>query len=295
MKFLFQTFILLIKTILLLINLNLYFQNMKIKLIDSHAHLDKDSSSEYFFNIIKNSIDNNISSILAINTKISEFDKLYNLVKDYKSIWCSIGEHPCNINKNNIPSKKLILSKINDKVIGIGETGIDLYYTKNEINSQFEAFNNHIEASAETGLPLIIHLRNSEQELMNLLQNKNKQKKLNVVMHCFTGSYELLKKCLDNDFYISISGIITFKKSYELQDIVKKIPLNRLLLETDSPFLAPVPKRGKKNEPSYLIYTAEYLSSLLNIDFIELSSKTNDNFYNLFTKAIKYERIIYED
>ena len=264
-------------------------------LIDSHAHLDFKNLRSQFSKVVNNAIDNNISSILTINTKLDDFNNLYNLIKNYKSIWCSVGEHPCNINKKNIPSKDKILSYINEKVIGIGETGIDLHYSLNELDQQFESFKNHIDASLETNLPIIIHLRDSENELMNFLINENKKHKLKVIMHCFTGSKLLLKKCLENDFYISISGIITFKNSIELQQTIKNIPLNRLLIETDSPFLSPVPKRGKINEPANIYYIAMFLSELLDLKYQYLISLINDNFYKIFTKAIKYERIVYEN
>ena len=263
-------------------------------LIDSHAHLDSDLLFPNFKSIIKNTNDNKISSILSINTKLTNFNIWYELIKNYKSIWCSVGEHPNYINANNIPTTKNILNLINEKVVGIGETGIDLYYSLDQIDFQFQAFKNHIDASIISNLPLIIHIRNSENELIDFLIKENKNNKLNVVIHCFTGSDNFLTKCLDNDFYISISGIVTFKKSINLQNTIKRIPLNKLLIETDSPFLSPVPKRGKTNEPSYLKFTANFLSSLLNIYYEDLCSITSENFYNLFTKAIKYERISYE-
>ena len=264
-------------------------------LIDSHAHLDFKDISLDFDNIIKNAIKNDIASILSINTKLKDFNKLYNLIKNYKSIWCTVGEHPCNINKANIPSKEKILSYINEKVIGIGETGLDLYYSSENIEYQFQSFKNHIDASLDANLPLIIHLRNSENDLMNFLIKENKKNKLKVIMHCFAGSFDLLNICLDNDFYISISGIVTFRNAKNLQTVIKNIPINRLLIETDSPYLTPVPYRGKTNEPSYIRHTALFLSSLLNIDFEYLSKTTTDNFYNIFTKAIKYESIVHEN
>ena len=263
-------------------------------LVDSHAHLDFEEISSNFHNIIKNANINNISSILAINTRLENFNKLYKQIKNYKSIWCSIGEHPCNINIDNIPTKDKILSYINDKVIGIGETGIDLYYTDKNIEHQFVSFKNHIDASIEAKLPLIIHLRNSENELMNFLVQENKKNELKVVMHCFTGTEKLLKKCLDNNFYISLSGIVTFNNSKNLQNLIKTIPIDKIIIETDSPFLSPVPYRGKRNQPSYIYNTAIFLSSLLNINFEEFANITTNNFYKIFTKATKYERIVYE-
>tara|TARA_Y100001970_G_C14131015_1_gene801706 strand:+ start:561 stop:1358 length:798 start_codon:yes stop_codon:yes gene_type:complete len=263
-------------------------------LIDSHAHLDLLSKSVDFKTIIVNAIKQNITSILSINTEINKFDELDSMIKNYKSIWLSIGEHPCNINKNNIPNTNNIISKINKKVIAIGETGIDLYHNKDNFKSQVLSLENHIEASIISKLPIIIHQRESEKELIDLLSNINKKNKIDVIMHCFTGSTDFLYKCLDNEFYISISGIVTFKKAYLIQKLLKEIPIKRLLIETDSPYLSPVPYRGKLNEPANLIYTAKYISSYINMDFNDFIDKINKNFYRLFTKAIKYERIEYE-
>lgn len=265
-------------------------------LIDSHAHLDFKNLSINLKKIVFNANEKNISSILSINTKINEFQNLYNLIKNYKSIWCSIGEHPCNINNNNVPTiEKILKHTDNNKVIAIGETGLDFYHSTDFKSYQYESLLNHIEASYISNLPIIIHQRNSENELLEYLIKENKNKKLKVLMHCFTGNRDYLFKCLDNDFFISLGGIVTFKNSIDLQNLIPNITLSKLLVETDSPFLTPVPFRGKVNEPANVFYVMEFISSLLKIKFDNLANIINQNFYQLFTKAIKYEKIEYEN
>ena len=233
-------------------------------MIDSHCHLFFDSLKNNFSKIIERSINNNITSILSINTKMEDFDEHYNLIKYYKSIFISCGQHPEHItNKNIISTEDIILTcNNNEKVIGIGETGIDLYHSSEHKKSQYRSFENHIEASYDTSLPLIIHQRNSENEIMDVLNNYQKNKPLNVVFHCFTGTKNLRNFCLENNFFISLSGIITFKNANELREVIKSIPLSLLVCETDSPFLSPVPYRGKINEPSYVHYVGKYLAEL---------------------------------
>ncbi len=254
-------------------------------MIDSHCHLNFKKLSENFKNIIINSKKNNITSILSINTKPEDFVDHLNLIKDYNSIYLSYGLHPSNVKSlNQIKNYNFDEYCNNEKVIGIGETGIDLYQNDKYLKEQTLVFETHIEASIKHSLPLIIHQRNSENEIMDILKNY-KSNSLKIVFHCFTGSNKLLNFCLDNDYYISISGIITFKNASELRDIVKNIPLKSILVETDSPYLAPEPMRGKVNEPSFVKYTGEYLSNFFNVSFEEFEKITDNNFFNLFTKA----------
>ena len=261
-------------------------------MIDSHCHLNFKNLKNNIDTIINNAIKNDIKSILSINTDPEEFYEHYNLIKDYKSIFISYGLHPENVSKNKNISKNLILENTkNEKVIGIGETGLDFYHSNEFIKEQYESFEAHIESSIETNLPLIIHQRNSENQIMEVLKNYQKKYNLRVVLHCFTGSAKFKNFCLDNDYYISLSGILTFKNANELREVIKEIPLSSLLIETDSPFLSPVPFRGKVNEPSYVKYIAEYLSKMINKPLNEIIEITNENFYKLFTKAIRYNKI----
>jgi len=254
-------------------------------MIDSHCHLNFKKLSENFENIIKNSKQNNITTILSINTKPEEFKEHFNLIKNYNSIYLSYGLHPSEVKSSNqINLKNFDIFCNNAKVIGIGETGIDLYYSNQYLKEQIKVFETHIEASIIHSLPIIVHQRNSEKEIIDILKNY-KSNNLKLVFHCFTGSNQLLNFCLDNDYYISISGIITFKNAANLRNIIKHAPLQSILIETDSPFLTPEPMRGKINEPSFVRFTAEYLSNFFELSLEEFEKITDNNFFNLFTKA----------
>ena len=261
-------------------------------MIDSHCHLNFENIIKDFNNIIKRARENGITAILSINTKPNEFDSHYQLIKNYKSLFLSCGLHPGNVNSINIPTVSDLKSYCEyEKVIGIGETGLDFFHSTEHKSNQYQSFENHIECSYETNLPLIIHQRNSEKEIIDVLNNYQKSKPLKVVFHCFTGSKKLRSFCLDNEFYISLSGIITFKNANDLREVVSDFPLQQILIETDSPFLAPVPFRGKVNEPSYVKYICEYLSDFYNISQKKFNGITDNNFYKLFSKAIRYNEI----
>ena len=261
-------------------------------MIDSHCHLYFDNLKNDLENIIIRAKNNKISAILSINTKPDEFKDHYLMIKNYKSIFISYGLHPSYVNENNIVNRhELIESCNNDKVIGIGETGLDFFHSEQYKKEQIISFENHIECSIKTKLPLIIHQRNSEKQIIDIINTYNNETPLKVVFHCFTGSYKLIKFCLDNDFYISLSGIVTFKNAQNLRNIIRNFPLNKILVETDSPFLTPEPNRGKTNEPSFIKFTAEYLSNFYKIPFEKFINLTDNNFYKLFSKAIRYNEI----
>lgn len=258
-------------------------------MIDSHCHINFESLSNNLIEIINNAKNNNITSILSINTDPDNFSNHYNLIKNYKSIFISYGLHPENVSsKKSLTKDNIIKNLTKDKVIGIGETGLDFYHSLEFKKEQYINFENHIEASIESNLPLIIHQRNSENEIIEVLKNYQKQKDLKVVFHCFTGSENLKKFCLDFGYYISLSGIVTFKNANDLREVIKDVPLSSILIETDSPFLAPVPMRGKTNEPSFVKHIAEYLSNLYLVSFEKFIQTTDNNFYDLFSKATRY-------
>tara|TARA_B100000686_G_C16705121_1_gene925788 strand:- start:88 stop:879 length:792 start_codon:yes stop_codon:yes gene_type:complete len=261
-------------------------------MIDSHCHLNFDYLRDNLSNIISNAKKNHITSILTINTDPSEFLDHYALIKNYKSIYISYGLHPNYVTDKKLTSKEEIIKfSTNKKVIGIGETGLDFFHSDTLKKEQIKVFEEHIEASISTNLPIIIHQRNSENEIIEILKSYLKKYSLKVVFHCFTGTNNLKKFSLDNGFYISLSGIITFKNAKELRDIIKDIPLSSILLETDSPYLSPEPYRGKKNEPSFVKHIGEYLSNFFNIPIADFINQTDDNFYKLFSKAIRYNEI----
>ena len=254
-------------------------------MIDSHAHLDFKLIADNLDNIINNSKKNKLTSILSISTHPEKFNDHIKLISKYDGIYISYGLHPCNVNSAD---QNLILDFDkhcnNPIVIAIGETGIDLYQSKNFLKEQTFIFEKHIEASIKYNLPLIIHQRNSEKEIIDILKNYLNLN-IKVVFHCFTGSPNLIQFCLENNFYISLSGIVTFKSANELRKTIKNFPLRLILIETDSPFLAPVPMRGKTNEPSYVKYTAKYLANYFDLDLRKFIEITDNNFFHLFNKS----------
>ena len=253
-------------------------------MIDSHCHLDHDPLFSNIGEIIKKSKNVGLKKILTICTTIESFENIKNILKLDDIIFGTFGIHPHETEKNDV-SKNLIISNINmnQKLIGVGETGLDFHYNHSKKQKQIDSFKKHIEASIELNLPLIVHSRNAENETFEIL-NAYKDQKTKILMHCFTGSYEFFKKMEKLNSYFSASGIITFNNSKDLQYTFSKIPNNRLLIETDSPFLAPVPMRGKKNEPSFIKYTVEKLADIKNINVSEMIKLTTKNFNNLFFK-----------
>ena len=257
-------------------------------MIDSHCHLDFPEIKKNFNKIIQNSKKNNLKIILTINTDPRVFEEHLNLINDYENIYISYGLHPCNINSTSNFSVEHILSICkNKKVIAIGETGLDFYHSVDFKDKQVEIFENHINSSVINKLPLIVHQRKSEKEIIDVLNNYKNNLSIPMVFHCFTGSEKLLNFCIENNYYISLSGIVTFKNANKLRDIIKEVPLDKLLIETDSPFLAPVPMRGKINEPSFVKYTYQFLSNFFKIPIDDFIKLTDNNFYKLFSKVKK--------
>ena len=251
-------------------------------MIDSHCHLDHEPILNNLVDVIKRSKETGISKLLTICTTLDSFEIIKSIVKKDQIIYGTYGIHPHETN-NNIVDKKTIIKSVNEneKIIGIGETGLDFFYNNSDKFRQVESFKAHIEAALELDKPIIIHSREAEGETfetLNLYKNEN----LKILMHCFTGSLEFSKKLLTLNASFSASGIITFKNSIDLQQTFKTIPLDKLLIETDSPFLAPIPMRGKKNEPSFIKYTLLKLSTLKEMSADQMSKITTDNFNKLF-------------
>jgi len=252
-------------------------------MIDSHCHLDHEPLINNLDEIIKRSKEVGIQKLLTICTTYKSYENILKIVEKDSIIYGTFGIHP-HETKNDIATKNIITEKanLNDKIIGIGETGLDFYYNHSDKNAQIKSFEEHINAALELNYPLIVHSRNAEIETFEIL-NSYKNQKPKILMHCFTGSSKFAEKLLNLGSFFSASGIITFKNSTELQDTFKIIPLDKLLIETDSPYLAPVPNRGKKNEPSFIKFTAEKLSEIKNVKFSELVQYTTKNFNNLFS------------
>ncbi len=258
--------------------------------IDSHCHLSHPiiqakGSAGRIVNMAKKA---GVSGMLNVCCRMSEeIDTLLEISDNNDNVWCSIGTHPHDAGleeeKAFTKSKIVKIAGSNDKIIAIGESGLDYYYDNSTPKQQQTSFRKHIQVCIETGLPLIVHTRDAEIDTIDIMRE---EKGLTGVMHCFSGSQDLAEKSLDMGFYISFSGIVTFKKADELRAIAKTIPLDRVLVETDAPFLAPVPYRGKVNEPAYVTKTGEFLSELYGIDKDEFAKITTDNFKRLFKVEI---------
>ena len=232
--------------------------------------------------ILNRSKEVGIKKLLTICTTLESFKNIENILTIDDMIYGTFGIHPHETENNDVSKITIIESiKKNPKLIGVGETGLDFYYNHSKKNKQIESFKKHIEAAIEINLPIIVHSRNAEEETFNIL-NEYKKHKPKILMHCFTGTYKFYRQMEELDSYFSASGIITFNSSKDLQNTFSKIPNNKLLVETDSPFLAPVPMRGKKNEPSFIKYTLKKLADIKNIDVSEMVSLTTKNFNNLF-------------
>ena len=251
-------------------------------MIDSHCHLDQQPLLGDLNNIINRSKEVGIEKLLTISTTLNSFNEISKLVNFDPIIYGTFGIHPHEADKEFV-SKSEIIDKIktNKKIIGVGETGLDFYYNNSDKKNQINSFINHIEAAIDLNIPLIVHSRNAETDTFDII-NRYKNQNLKVLMHCFTGSLNLAKKLLDLDAFFSASGIITFKNSNSLQDTFKFLPDNKILIETDSPYLAPEPMRGKKNEPSFIHHTLKKLAQIKKIEINKLDNITTNNFNNLF-------------
>ncbi len=251
-------------------------------MIDSHCHLDHDPLFNNINEVLYRSKSVGLKKLLTICTSNESFENIKKILDLDEIIYGTYGIHP-HETENNKVTKNVIIENIkkHPKIIGIGETGLDFYYNHSHKDEQIKSFKEHIEASIEVDLPIIVHSRSAEHQTFEIL-NEYKNQKPKVLMHCFTGSYEFFKKMEKLNSYFSASGIITFSNSVDLQKTFSKIPSNKLLVETDSPFLAPAPMRGKKNEPSFIKYTIKRLAELKELDETEMINITSKNFENLF-------------
>ncbi len=252
-------------------------------MIDSHCHLDHDDLFKNINDVILRSKKVGITKLLTISTNLNSFENIKKIINLDPMIYGTFGIHPHDADKNLVSIEKIIEHvKYSKKIIGVGETGLDFYYNNSDKSNQIKSFENHIEASLDLDLPLIVHSRNAEKETFEILNNYS-DTKLKILMHCFTGSYGFSKKLLKLNSYFSASGIITFKNSSDLRNTFASIPNEKLIIETDSPFLAPIPMRGKKNEPSFIKYTLEKLAELKKTNIEKMDQITSSNFNTLFS------------
>ena len=251
---------------------------------DSHCHLDYPNLYNQLDEVVKRANHNNVKYLLTICTTLESFERIKIITEKYKNIYGTFGIHPHEAEKYQQVDSKFILNikKRYSKIVGIGETGLDFYYNHSDKKIQKKSFIEHINAASELNIPVIVHSRNAENDTYEILKSECKNSNLKVLIHCFTGSKNFARKLIDLNFYISVSGIITFKKSIELAQTVSSIPIEKLLVETDSPYLAPLPYRGKDNEPSYIIHTVEKLSQIKKLSNESIMVNTTNNFMKLF-------------
>ncbi len=260
--------------------------------IDSHCHLNHPKIEEAGSpaDLIKSAHKHNVDGLVTICCRISEeLETLTAIAGAHDNVWCSIGTHPHDAGKEEEKTISVAdiarLANDNPKIIGIGETGLDYYYDNSPRPDQKVSFEKHIEACLETDLPIIIHARDADEDVADILTQAAKDTNLSGVMHCFSSGPALAKAALDIGFYISFSGIVTFKQADELRDIAKTVPHDRILVETDAPFLAPLPHRGKTNIPGYVQHTGAFLADWLEIPVQDFARQTTQNFFTLFQKA----------
>lgn len=257
-------------------------------LVDSHCHLDyEDFAGEGVEAVVGRAMQAGVGHFLTICTEISKFPQVLATAEKFSNMHCTVGTHPHHAadgGELDIPAAKIVAMANNPKVVGVGETGLDYYYNHSPAAEQQKCFATHIEAANEAALPLVIHTRDADADTIRIMRDAG-QGKARGVMHCFSGGRDLSEQSLELGFYISFSGIITFKKAEDLRDVVKHVPLDRLLVETDSPYLAPIPHRGKRNEPAFVTHTAQMVAELKGLSLEDLSRITTENFFNLFTKA----------
>lgn len=257
-----------------------------MRLIDSHCHLNYEGLAERQEEVLANARARGVSGFLNISTRQREWDDVVAVAEKNDDVWATIGVHPHEADAHpDLGAAALVEAAGHPRVIAIGECGLDYYYDKSDRGAQRERFQAHIEAARATGLPLVVHTRDAEDDTAEILAREVGKGGVKGVLHCFTGSADLAEKALELGFYISISGIVTFKNAADLQATARTIPLDRLLVETDSPFLAPVPNRGKTCEPAFVADTAAFLSELRGEPLEQLGEATSSNFFSLFSKA----------
>lgn len=255
-------------------------------LIDSHCHLDFPELAGDEEAVLARARLAGVGGMLTIGTRLDQFERVRAIAERHENVWCSVGVHPHEAKEEGQRTPdRLIEATRHPKVVGIGETGLDFYYEHSPRAEQAESFRSHIAASRATGLPLIVHTRDADRETIDILEEETERGAFPGLIHCFSSGPEVAQHALALGFYISISGIVTFKAAESLRAIVRDIPLDRLLVETDSPYLAPIPKRGRTNEPAFVAHTAAKVAELKGIGIAELEAATTANFFKLFGKA----------
>lgn len=257
-----------------------------MRLIDSHCHLNYPGLAERQDEVLESARAAGVTGFLNISTRRTEWGEVVSAAERNADVWASIGVHPHEADAHpDLGMSQLVGASSHSSVIAIGECGLDYYYDKSDRAAQRDRFEAHIEAARATGLPLVVHTRDAEEDTAEILERAVNKGGVRGVLHCFTGSYSLARHALDLGFYVSLSGIVTFKNAQDLQQTARKLPADRMLVETDSPFLAPVPHRGRTCEPAFVADTARFLADLRGVPAEQLAEETTANFFTLFGKA----------
>jgi len=255
-------------------------------LVDSHCHLDFPDYAGQVDQVMARAGAAGVGVCLSIGTELKKFPGVKAVAEQFPNVWCSVGVHPHESEKELLDDEAaLIRETAHPKVVGIGETGLDYYYEHSPRIPQQKNFRAHIAAARQTGLPVIVHTRDADDDTIDILRDEMAKGRFTGLIHCFTGTQKLADAALELGLYISVSGIATFKNSQPLRDVIQTVPLERLLVETDAPFLAPVPFRGKTNEPAFVVHTAKMLAELKGVTQNELAAATTENFFRLFSKV----------
>ncbi len=256
-------------------------------LVDSHCHLDFPDFDGEIDEIVRRAGEAGVGWMLTIGTHVTRFDGVLAVAERYDNVFCTVGIHPHEAGREpQVTAEHLVrMARRHPKIVGFGETGLDYFYEHSSREAQQRSFRVHIEAARRTGLPLVVHTRDADQDMAAILTEEYAKGPFSGLLHCFSSGAELARTALDLGFYLSLSGIVTFKRADELRRTVREVPLERLLVETDAPYLAPVPKRGKRNEPAYSAYTAACVAEVKGVDIVAFEEATTANFFRLFSEA----------
>ena len=256
------------------------------KIVDSHCHLDYEGLAENLPAMLKRCEAAGVGLMLSISSRVKSLRRLLEIAETYENVFCTVGTHPHNAHEElDVTVADLVLASLHPKVVGIGEVGLDYHYDLAPRDAQMQGFRTHIAAARETGLPLVIHTREAEDDTARVLEEEMAKGPFKALLHCFTSKQWLAERAVELGLTVSFSGILTYKSAEDLRVTAKALPLDRLLVETDAPFLAPTPYRGKSNEPSYVVKTLEQLASVRGLTRDEMAKITSDNFFNLFLKV----------
>lgn len=256
------------------------------KIVDSHCHLDYEGLAENLPAMLQRCEVAGVGLMLSISSRVKNFSRLLEIAEEHENVFCTVGTHPHNAHEElDVTAADLVKATNHPKVVGIGEVGLDYHYDLAPRDAQMQGFRTHIAAARETGLPLIIHTREAEDDTVRVLEEEMAKGAFKAVLHCFTSKQWLAERAVELGLYVSFSGIVTYKNAEDLRVTAKALPLDRLLVETDAPFLAPVPFRGKDNEPSFVVKTLEQLAIVRGLTRDEMAKITSDNFFRHFSKV----------